>query len=124
VDAGFDTSKPSTLTSGLRQLSNLKYIMPNTITLDDVRHVAYLARLALDDGQILQAQSGLNAVLASFSALAAIDVSGVEPLFHPAEIALQLRTDAITEHDQHAAFQAIAPDVAGQFYLVPQVLGT
>ena len=93
-----------------------------SINIETIEHIAKLARLGLDPGQKVAAISQLEQMLGVFEALNAIDVAGVEPLFHPSELALTLRSDQVTEHDQHEAFQALAADVGGEMYLVPKVL--
>ena len=93
-----------------------------SINIETIEHIAKLARLGLDASQKAAAISQLEQMLGVFEALNAIDVAGVEPLFHPSELALTLRSDQVTEHDQHEAFQALAADVGGEMYLVPKVL--
>ena len=94
----------------------------NLITPQGIEHIAKLARLALDPNQKAAAITQLEQMLGVFEALKAIDVTDIEPLFHPSELALTLRVDQVTERDQHEAFQAIASDVGGDMYLVPKVL--
>lgn len=53
-----------------------------SITLDEVRHVARLARLQLDESEILSFQGELNALLGHFADIQAIDTSGIEPASH------------------------------------------
>jgi len=93
-----------------------------SITPETIEHIAKLARLGLDASQKAAAITQLEHMLGVFEALNAINVSGVEPLFHPSELALTLRSDQVTEGDQHEAFQALASDVGGEMYLVPKVL--
>lgn len=52
------------------------------ISLDEVRHVAKLARLDLDDLEILALQGELNALIGHFGDLQGVDVEGVEPQSH------------------------------------------
>ena len=92
------------------------------ITPQGIEHIAKLARLGLDASQKAAAITQLEQMLGVFEALNAIDISNIEPLFHPSELALTLRDDLVTEHDQHEAFQAIAKEVGGDMYLVPKVL--
>ena len=93
-----------------------------SINIATIEHIAKLARLGLDASQKTAALTQLEQMLGVFDALNAIDVTGVEPLFHPSELALTLRADQVTECDQHEAFQAVASDVGGDLYLVPKVL--
>jgi aspartyl-tRNA(Asn)/glutamyl-tRNA(Gln) amidotransferase subunit C len=93
-----------------------------SITQETITHVGKLARLQLDSKLHGEALLQINQLLANFQQLSQIDVSHVEPLFHPGDLALQLRADVVTETDQSAAFQAIAPEVASDLYLVPKVI--
>lgn len=53
-----------------------------SITLEQVRHVAKLARLDLDETEIFSLQGELNALIGHFADIRDIDVSGVEPKSH------------------------------------------
>jgi aspartyl-tRNA(Asn)/glutamyl-tRNA(Gln) amidotransferase subunit C len=41
---------------------------------------------------------------------------------HAQDLTLRLREDAVSEEDQHALFQAVAPQVESSLYLVPKVI--
>ena len=53
-----------------------------SISLTEVRHVARLARLELDETEILSLQGELNALIGHFGDIQAIDTSGIEPKSH------------------------------------------
>lgn len=53
-----------------------------SISLDEVRHVARLARLELDESEVLALQGELNSLLGHFGDIQSMDVSGVEPTAH------------------------------------------
>ena len=53
-----------------------------SISLDEVRHVARLARLQLDETEMLSLQGELNAMIGHFADIHAIDTSGIEPTSH------------------------------------------
>ncbi len=54
-----------------------------SISLNEVRHVARLARLELDEAEVLSvSQSELNALIGHFGDIQVIDSSGMEPLSH------------------------------------------
>jgi aspartyl/glutamyl-tRNA(Asn/Gln) amidotransferase C subunit len=53
-----------------------------SISLEEVRHVARLARLKLDDGEILALQGELNSLLGHFADMQSMDVTGIEPTSH------------------------------------------
>jgi aspartyl-tRNA(Asn)/glutamyl-tRNA(Gln) amidotransferase subunit C len=83
------------------------------LTLDDVKRVAHLARIAL---------SQMSEVFKLVAEMQAVDTAGVEPMSHALDVVQRLRADAATEPDQHALFQSVAPQVEGGLYLVPKVI--
>lgn len=52
------------------------------IDLEEVRHVAKLARLHLEEAELLSLQTELSALLGHFEEIRAIDVTGIEPRTH------------------------------------------
>ena len=56
------------------------------------------------------------------SALQSIDTTGIAPMAHAQDVTLALREDAVTESDESAAYQRVAPAVADGLYLVPKVI--
>jgi aspartyl-tRNA(Asn)/glutamyl-tRNA(Gln) amidotransferase subunit C len=93
-----------------------------SLTRTDVEKVARLARLAMSDQEIQSAQAQLNNIFGLIAEMQAVDTSGVEPMSHSQDLAQRLREDVVTEANQRAAFQAIAPQVEQGLYLVPQVI--
>ena len=89
---------------------------------DDVRNIAQLARLHLDDAEIERYAADLSSILDLVAQMQQVDTSAVEPLANPLDAEQRLRDDAVTETDQRDKFQAIAPDVADGFYRVPKVI--
>jgi aspartyl/glutamyl-tRNA(Asn/Gln) amidotransferase C subunit len=53
-----------------------------SISLEEVRHVARLARLELDEDEVVAFQGELNALLGHFMDIQGIDVSNVEAQAH------------------------------------------
>jgi aspartyl-tRNA(Asn)/glutamyl-tRNA(Gln) amidotransferase subunit C len=93
-----------------------------SLTLDDVRRVAQLARLRQDDGQAAAMLSELNAIFSLIGEMAAIDTAAVEPMSHPRDVAQRLRLDAVTEPDRRDALLALAPRTEAGLFLVPKVI--
>jgi aspartyl-tRNA(Asn)/glutamyl-tRNA(Gln) amidotransferase subunit C len=87
-----------------------------------VRHIARLARLAVDEADLATLGAELSRVLDLADRLAAADTSGVEPMAHPHAQTLVWRADAVTEGDRADALLALAPEARGGFYLVPKVI--
>ena len=93
-----------------------------TLKSDDVRNIAHLARLHIDEDSIDRYTSDLSSILALVDQMNQVDSSGVIPLANPLDAIQRLRDDEVTEIDERDKFQQIAPDVAEGFYRVPKVI--
>ena len=93
-----------------------------SLTLEQVRRVADLARIEVSDAEANATLGHLNGIFTLIEAMQAVDTRGVEPMAHAQDVAQRLRPDAVTEVDRRDAFQAIAPDTEQGLYLVPQVM--
>lgn len=87
-----------------------------------VRRIAKLARIHVQDDEVLVLQGELNAILGYVEQLAEVDVEGVEPLSGGAQMAMRLREDVVTDGDMPEKILANAPDRTGQFFSVPKVV--
>jgi aspartyl-tRNA(Asn)/glutamyl-tRNA(Gln) amidotransferase subunit C len=88
----------------------------------DVEKIAHLARLGLNDADILRTTETLNNILGLIDQMQAVDTAGIEPLAHPLEATQRLRADQVSEDNHREAYQAIAPAVENGLYLVPKVI--
>jgi|JI7StandDraft_1071085.scaffolds.fasta_scaffold01049_6 aspartyl-tRNA(Asn)/glutamyl-tRNA(Gln) amidotransferase subunit C len=88
----------------------------------DVRRVAQLARLAPPDAALPALAAELGRILDLVEVLDTAATDDVIPLRQPGDPILPLRADAVTESDQREALQAVAPQTAGGYYLVPKVI--
>jgi aspartyl-tRNA(Asn)/glutamyl-tRNA(Gln) amidotransferase subunit C len=99
-----------------------------SLTLEQVRRVAHLARIEIaqtsdtNDIEAQNTQAQLNGIFSLIEAMQAVDTRGVAPMAHAQDLAQRLRADCVTETDQRAAFQALAPDTEAGLYLVPKVI--
>ena len=93
-----------------------------TLTLDDVRRIAHLARIQIDAAEATEVHAKLEAIFAMIDELEAVDTTGVEPMSHAQDVVAPLRDDRVTETDRHAEYQRVAPAVEDSLYLVPRVL--
>jgi aspartyl-tRNA(Asn)/glutamyl-tRNA(Gln) amidotransferase subunit C len=89
---------------------------------DDVKRIARLARIEISDAEAQATQVQLNSIFDLIATMQAVDTRGIAPMAHAQEVYQRLRDDAVTETDRHAAFQAIAPAVENGLYLVPKVI--
>ena len=93
-----------------------------TLKSDDVRSIAQLARLHIDEDAIEHYAEELSSILSLMEQMNQVDSSGVTPLANPLDATQRLRGDEVTETDQRDKFQKIAPDVAAGLYRVPKVI--
>jgi len=94
---------------------------------DQVRHLARLARIAIRPDESAAVVERLNRVLGLIDEMRRVDTSGVEPMAHALEgghlsLPQRLRPDVVTETDRRELYQSIAPAVEGGLYLVPKVI--
>ena len=89
---------------------------------DDLRRFARLARIALRPAESAAVTERLNGVLAMVEQIRGVDTSGVEPMAHAQDVVQPLREDSVTETDQRERYQAVAPAVQEGLYLVPKVV--
>ena len=87
-----------------------------------VRKIAHLARLKIDEADIDNTASNLSSILHLVEQMGRVNTEGVTPMAHPFDAVQRLREDVVTETNQREAFQAIAPKVEDGVYLVPRVI--
>jgi len=92
------------------------------LTLDDVKRVAHLARVAIDEAEARAVHGQINEVFKLVAEMQAVQTAGVPPMSHALDVVQRLRADTITAGDDHEAFQSVAPQVEGDLYLVPKVI--
>ena len=93
-----------------------------TLSIDDVKKVANLARLAVTEQEAQTAHAQLSNIFGLIAEMQAVDTAGIVPMSHAQDVTQRLREDKITESNQRELFQSIAPQVEAGLYLVPQVI--
>jgi aspartyl-tRNA(Asn)/glutamyl-tRNA(Gln) amidotransferase subunit C len=96
------------------------FFMP--LSLDDVKRIAYLARIEVTEAEAVQVLGQMNGIFHLIEQMQAVDTTGVAPMAHAQDVMLRLREDQVTETDQHRLFQSVAPQVEQGLYLVPKVI--
>jgi aspartyl-tRNA(Asn)/glutamyl-tRNA(Gln) amidotransferase subunit C len=86
----------------------------------DVRHVATLARLGLDDGRVQALVGELNGILAHMDVLQQVDLGGVS-LDPDAAVGLRMREDVPAPIPFDRAREDFAPSMRDGFFLVPRL---
>ena len=94
-----------------------------TIDSKTVKHVAHLARLELDDKELVQYSGQLAAILSYISKLNEIDTKGVHPTSHALPTLKNVfRRDSLKPSLQTDDVLKNAPSKDGDFFKVPQII--
>lgn len=92
------------------------------ITLEEVREVALLARLALDEAEAVRLRDELEAILGAVETVRAVDVEGAPPTTHAVPMDCPLREDVPgLELTQEEALQN-APRREETYFAVPRIV--
>jgi aspartyl-tRNA(Asn)/glutamyl-tRNA(Gln) amidotransferase subunit C len=93
-----------------------------SIEVDEVKKIAKLAALNVDDADLPAYATNLSNILDLVAQMDAVDTTGVTPMSHPFDAVQRLREDVVSEVDRREDFQQIAPKTEDGLYLVPKVI--
>lgn len=92
------------------------------VTPQEVKGIATLARLSINEADIADYTDSLSRIIAFADQLNAVDTESIEPMAHPMDKTQRLRKDEVTAKDQHRLYQENAPAIEAGLYTVPRVL--
>ena len=90
--------------------------------LEEVEHVARLARLALSHDEKERMRQQLDRILGYIAKLNELDTEGVEPTSHAIRVVNVMREDEERPSFPPEAMLANAPERAGEFFRVPRII--
>ena len=93
-----------------------------SVTPDQVRHIAKLARIAMSDAELDRLLPELNNILGWVEQLGEVNTDGVEPLTAVIDQKLRLRDDVVNDGNIRDAVLANAPEAQHGFFAVPKVI--
>jgi aspartyl-tRNA(Asn)/glutamyl-tRNA(Gln) amidotransferase subunit C len=91
-----------------------------SISEEEVRHVAMLARLGLSDEQIASLGTELNDILVQIDRIQSLDLEGLQPTTHAAEIVNVTRPDIVRPCLPREAALRNAPEQQDGAFLIPK----
>jgi aspartyl-tRNA(Asn)/glutamyl-tRNA(Gln) amidotransferase subunit C len=91
------------------------------VTHDDVRHVAELARVAVDKERLDHIVAELNGILAHMDELAQVSTTEIEQTITKAAESTPLRSDSSGPLMLEAPREGFAPSMRDGFFLVPRL---
>ena len=93
-----------------------------SVSHEQVRHIASLARIAMSEAELERLVPELNNILGWVEQLGEVNTDGVEPLATVIDLKLRLRDDAVTDGNIRNEVLANAPDAQHGFFAVPKVI--
>ena len=93
-----------------------------SVSPEQVRHIAKLARIAMSDDELGRLLPELNNILGWVEQLGEVNTDGVEPLTAVIDQKLRLRADVVDDGNCRDDILANAPDAQHGFFAVPKVI--
>lgn len=91
------------------------------VTIEDVRRIAQLARLGIDDQRARALVAELNTILQHMDVLAGVDTAGIEPASGVGASGAPLRPDVGPPIALERPIESFAPRTRDGFLLVPRL---
>lgn len=95
-----------------------------SVTKDEVKHIAKLAKLEFNDEEINKYTDDLNEILGYVDKLNELDTEDVEPLSHPIEGSNVFREDKLKKSVDTEDALKNAPKSTSEYFKVPKVIKT
>src|SRR5437870_13293558 len=94
---------------------------PKRVSIDDVRHVAMVARLGLTDERARELTKDLNMILEHMDVLSQVDTTGVDEASGTGAAGMRLRADAGPPIPLAEPPEAFVPEMRQGFIVVPRL---
>jgi aspartyl-tRNA(Asn)/glutamyl-tRNA(Gln) amidotransferase subunit C len=91
---------------------------------DDVRYVAKLARLKIDEDELDRYAAQLSSILGHIDQISGLDIAGVEPTSHVIQLSNVLRDDEVRDSVSRELALQNGPEVEAGAFRVPPILDT
>lgn len=96
--------------------------MTEKISEDQVKHVAGLAKLKIDDDQLPYFTTQLDKIIGLFETLSQVDTEGVEPTSSVTDQVNVMREDVAEDWHQQQALLDNAPDTQDGYIRTPTII--
>lgn len=93
-----------------------------SVSKDEVKKIAELARLEFNDSEIENYTKELNQILNYVGKLNELNTENVEPLSHPIENNNVFRSDKVKRSTEREKALKNAPDASSEYFKVPKVI--
>lgn len=93
-----------------------------SVSINDVKYIAELARLKFDEQELEGFTSSFNEILSFFEKLNKLNTENVEPMSHPVQNENIFREDILKNSINREDALKNSPDRDDQFFKVPKVI--
>ena len=93
-----------------------------SVSIDDVKYIAELARLKFAEGDLRQLANELNSILTYMEKLDELDTNEVEPMTHVLDVKNVFRKEGVAQRITHDEALKNAPDADNEYFRVPKVI--
>lgn len=93
-----------------------------SLTRDQVRTVALLARIRVREENLESTAKEISGILGWIEQLNEVETEGIAPMASVVDMTLPMRADIVTDGGDPAAVLKNAPESADGFYAVPKVM--
>jgi aspartyl-tRNA(Asn)/glutamyl-tRNA(Gln) amidotransferase subunit C len=90
---------------------------------EQVRHVAVLARLGLTDEQVKRLSGELSGILEHIDKIGELDLADVEPMAHAVDVVNVTRPDEVRPGLTQEQALTNAPEAEGGAFVIPRIVG-
>ena len=94
-----------------------------SLSLEDVRHVAMLARLGMTEEELVDMQEQLSSILGHIEVMNQLDTDDISPTAQVVELTNVMRADEVIERFDQETALANANGHRQGFFAVPAVMG-
>ena len=92
----------------------------NGVSAQDVKKIARLSRLHVEEDRLQPIAEDLNGILGWIEQLGEVDVEGVEPMTSAVDMSAPLRADAVSDGGKRDDVLKNAPKSDDGFFVVPR----
>jgi aspartyl-tRNA(Asn)/glutamyl-tRNA(Gln) amidotransferase subunit C len=93
-----------------------------SVSIDEVRHIARLARLSFNENEERKLAEEMSKILSYMETLNELDTDAIPPMAHVLDASNVYRVDEAKARISHEEALSNAPDHDGEFFRVPKVI--
>jgi aspartyl-tRNA(Asn)/glutamyl-tRNA(Gln) amidotransferase subunit C len=93
-----------------------------SLTVEQVKKIAKLARIKLSDDEVAKYQHELSTILHWVEQLGEVNTAGVEPMYSTVDKPLPMRTDQVTDGDLQKQVLSNTTNAKYGYFTVPKVV--